>query len=331
MMTASTARRPRHPRLPVVEEVLGGRFEVLGMLGEGGMGHVFRVLDRQRGREVALKLLTPRYLGRPEREARFLRELEFGTRAEHHRHLVEVLEGGRLDRHDWPFLVMERVPGRDLASRLVHGALEPPLATRLARQVAGAIRALHRAGVVHRDVTTMNVLVHEEDAVLIDLSHAGEVAAPQLGMGHRRLTRDHEVPGTPHAMAPEQARAEPAHPAMDVYAFGVMLVHMLTGTAPEACEREAFIELQREGMVRPPRIDTRVYREVPLVLAELVDACTGADPGRRPTMDEVVGRLDALLVVMPVAAADPSGPVPAANEGVSAEDVVVRGVEGEEA
>ena len=312
-MTTSTAQREPLPKLPELGEVLDDRFELRGMLGEGGMGHVFRAHDLESGREIAIKLLTPRYLGRPERELRFLRELELGTRAEHHRNLVDYLGGGRLRQSGWPFLVMDLVPGRDLASLLVHGPLESLLAVRLARQVAGAAQALHRAGVVHRDMTTMNVLVSDENAVLIDLSHAAEIAAPQPTLGHRRLTRDHEVPGTPHYMAPEQARAEPAHPAMDVYAFGVMLVHMLTGVAPGGCGRDAFIELQSEGRLRPPRIDTRVYTEVPLVLAELVDACTGTDPRRRPTMDELVRRLDELLVVMATSAADVSGPLAAAN------------------
>ncbi|MEX1367089.1 MAG: serine/threonine-protein kinase [Nannocystaceae bacterium] len=315
----SAAHEASRPVLPEVGQVLDGRFELLGTLGEGGMGHVFRARDRRLGREVALKLITPRYLGRAVRELRFLRELELGRRGEPHRNLVDYLDGGRLRHLGWPFVVMALVPGKDLASRLAHGPLPPPLATRLARQVAGAVLALHRAGVVHRDVTTMNVLVADGDAVLIDLSHACEVATPQVSPGaQQRLTRDNEVPGTHHFMAPEQARAEPAHPAMDVYAFGVMLVHMLTGVAPGPCGREAFIELQSEGRLRPPRIDTRVYTAVPLALAELVDACVATEPRRRPSMGEVVQRLDEQLVVM-TASVESDGPIAAANEAGATE------------
>ena len=105
-MSASTAL-VRACALPEVGDVLDCRFEIRAVLGEGGMGHVFRVLDRQLGREVALKLIVPRYLGRPERERRFLRELELGQRAGRHPHLVEVIGGGRSRDSGWPFVVME--------------------------------------------------------------------------------------------------------------------------------------------------------------------------------------------------------------------------------
>lgn len=293
--------------LPRVGEFLDERFEIRALLGEGGMGHVFRALDRRLGREVALKLIVPRYLGRPEREQRFLRELELGQRAARDPHLVEVVDGGRL-RTGWPFLVMELVEGRALANRLALGPLRVHVAARMARQVAGAIRTLHRSGVVHRDITPANVITLRNDAVLIDLSHAGDAAAPRLPLGHPgRLTRDNEVPGSHHYMPPEQARAEPAQPAMDVYAFGVTLADMLTGLTAENFSREVFIELQREGKVEPPRIDIRIHTHVPRALAELVEACTALDPGSRPTMDEIVARLDDALATLGMPA-DSSGP-----------------------
>ena len=288
--------------LPRVGETVDGRFEIRALLGEGGMGHVFRVLDHRRGREVALKLIVPRYLGRPEREQRFLRELELGQRAARDPCLVEIIDGGRL-RTGWPFLVMELVEGRALANRLALGPLRAHVAVRMARQVAGAVRTLHRCGVVHRDITPMNVITLRNDAVLIDLSHAGDAAAPRLPLGHPgRLTRDNEVPGSHHYMPPEQARSDPAQPAMDVYAFGVTLAEMLTGPAADNFSREVFIELQREGKIKPPRIDIRIHTMVPRALAELVEACTALDPAARPTMDEVVVWLDDALATIVVAA-----------------------------
>jgi len=276
------------------------------------MGHVFRVLDRQLGREVALKLIVPRYLGRPEREQRFLLELELGQRAGRHPHLVEVLGGGRSRESDWPFLVMELVEGKMLANRLARGPLLADVAARIARQVAGAVRALHRCGVVHRDITPMNVLAHHSDAVLIDLSHAGDASAPRLAIGHHgRLTRENEFPGTHQYMSPEQARSESADPAMDVYAFGVTLADMLIGLTVRNHSREAFLELQRDGKITPPRIDTRVHAKVPRALADLVGACTTLVPGERPTIDEVVTRLDETLATLGMPA-ESSGPAMAA-------------------
>lgn len=287
--SAATAHGP--PSLPEPGDVVGDRFEILTVLGEGGMGTVYRARDRERGEEVALKLLVPRYLGRPEREARLLREAELLERAGRHPSLVERLEAGRLGPHGWPYLVMRVVEGESLWSYVAfRGGLGPGAAVSIARQLADALAALHRVGVVHRDVTPANVLIEGSFAVLIDLSHAGDVGRAS------RLTGPHEVPGTAPYMSQEQALAEPAHPAMDVYAFGVTLAQMLTGVTTEGLPREVFIELARQGRVEPPAIDPRVYPNCPSALSELVRACTQASAADRPSMHEVVARLDALLL-----------------------------------
>jgi serine/threonine protein kinase len=300
MMDASAATSDGLPPVPKTGDVIGDRFEICALLGEGGMGQVFRARDRERGRDVALKLLIPRYLGRPEREARLCREAELMQRVGRRPGLVEMSEAGRLGPHGWPYLVMEIVEGESLWGRIAFGgALPPNVAVRIARQIAAAVAALHRVGVVHRDVTPMNVLVEGNHAVLIDLSHAGDFGTPQAAVGRTgRLTGPHEVPGTHYYMSREQARAEPAHPSMDVYAFGVSLVHMLTGVAPSGLPREGFIALAKRGMVEAPVVDLRVHPDVPRELAELADECTSMDPAKRPSMDDVVARIDALLLTM---------------------------------
>lgn len=299
-MDTSAATADGLPPLPKLDEVVGGRFEIRTVLGEGGMGHVYRAYDRELGREVALKLLIPRYLGRPEREARLFREAELMQRVGRHASLVTMLETGRLGPHDWPYLLMDVVEGESLWGRIAFGgAVAPNVAVTIARQIAAAVATLHRVGVVHRDVTPMNVLVEGNHVVLIDLSHAGDFGTPQAAVGRTgRLTGPHEVPGTHHYMSREQACAEPAQPSMDVYAFGVTLVHMVTGVAPSGLPREAFIALAQRGMVETPAVDLRVHPEVPRELAELADACTQVDPTKRPTMDEIVARLDGLLLTM---------------------------------
>lgn len=180
------------------------------------------------------------------------------------------------------------------------------------------VHALHRRGVVHRDITPMNVLVDGHEAVLIDLSHAGDAAAPRLAVGQAgRLTRENEVPGTPQYMPPEQARSEPAELAMDVYAFGVTLAQMLVGLTLDQYSREVFLQLQREAKIKPPRVDIRIHTRVPVRLAELVDACTASDPVTRPSVEEIVETLDEVLASMSMPA-DVSGPAfaaPAILEG----------------
>lgn len=301
------------PQLPIAGQTLDHRFEIRAALGDGGMGQVYRAYDRRTDREVALKLLIPRYIGRPEREQRFLREAELGQRVRHH-HLVSYLEAGRLREHAWPFLAMALVEGHDLGIRLVEGPLPGRQATVIARQIAGAVRALHRAGVVHRDVTAMNVLIKGDHATLIDLSHAGDLTLPQVPRGQPgRLTQLNEVPGTHHYMSREQANADPAEPSMDVYAFGVTLVHMLTGRTPRGYGREEFIAMQRRGMIESPRIDPRIYSDAPLPLVDLAHQCVRQVAAERPSMDEIVDRLDALLAMMLVSI-EPTHPEAAAND-----------------
>src|SRR5690606_16021810 len=162
----------------------------------------------------------------------------------------------------------------------------------------------HRAGVVHRDVTGRNVLIDESDAdhcVLIDFGHAADARAPRLAVGSPgRLTQPDEIPGAAGAMPPEQVRAEPADPRMDVFAFGVLLYELLTATHPFTAfqDRELYIRLQRKDQLAVPKIDRRAFGDIPEGLAALVENCTRLDPLRRPTMAEVVQRLDAAVAAM---------------------------------
>lgn len=278
--------------------VLDERFEIRGMLGEGGLGTVYRAHDRSRGRELALKVLVPRYRGRPDREARLLLEGELYARARGVPGLLPYHGCGRLtDLGGCPYLAVGLVLGRSLNMKLaMDGPLSPGVAALAAWQLAEAIRGLHCAGVVHRDVTVQNIFVADEAGEqvlqLIDLSH-GALLDPDEDT---RLTQVHEVPGTPRYMSPEQARGLAADPAMDVYAFGVVLHEMLTGRNPfAALTVPAFLQSQSAGELPAPLVDCRVYPGVPEPLAELVAACTDHDPSQRPDMNAVVQRLGWIL------------------------------------
>src|SRR5690606_25204474 len=115
-------------QLPAVGEVIGeGRFELRRQLGEGGMSTVFVAVDRQLGREVALKLLIPRYVGRPDREQRLINEAEYLRRVQGHPHIIESIDAGRLrDRNGWPWLSTEILAGEDLDWPFSRGTVAIP-------------------------------------------------------------------------------------------------------------------------------------------------------------------------------------------------------------
>ncbi|PRQ09170.1 serine/threonine-protein kinase [Enhygromyxa salina] len=286
---------PTARELPAVGQTIDdGRFELLAKLGEGGMSGVFRARDHRLGREVALKLLLPRYLGRAEREQRIIHEGEYLARLRDHPNIVELSDCGRLSDQGWPWLSTELLRGEVLDWLLVRNRLEADRIIDIARQVAAALAHCHERGVVHRDTTPGNLFVLETGTVkLFDFSHAGDLAAPRLRAGAPgRLTGVHDTPGTIGYMSPEQAAKAPAEPAMDVYGFGTLLFELITRRNPfrQFADRDEFIRAQREAELEVPRIHAWAY-EVPEALAAIVYDCTRRRPADRPVIDEVVVRL----------------------------------------
>jgi TolB-like protein/Flp pilus assembly protein TadD len=213
-----------------------GSYEVLGPLGAGGMGEVYRALDSRLGREVALKLLPdglssdPDLLGRLEREARTLASL-------HHPHVATLF--GFEEASGRRFLVMELVPGETLAERIAKGPLAVSEALRLFGQIAEGLEAAHGKGIVHRDLKPANVKITPDGrAKVLDFGLA-KVVEPGPEPAHTGLptvsgeaTKPGAVMGTVAYMSPEQARGLPVDRRTDVWAFGVCLYEALTGRRP---------------------------------------------------------------------------------------------------
>ncbi|HLT37967.1 MAG TPA: serine/threonine-protein kinase [Enhygromyxa sp.] len=288
-------------QLPGVGELVAdGRFELLGQLGEGGMSTVFIAADHVLGREVALKLLTARYVGRSEREQRLINEAEYLRRLQGHPHIVQYIDSGRLrDLHSWPWLATEVLSGTVLGWLLVRGRPGAAKTVTVARQILDALRGCHAAGIVHRDTTPNNVFELDDPAKtvkLFDFSHAADFRGPKVEIGApERLTGIFDVPGTHGYMGPEQVQQDFADPSMDVFGFGILLYELVTGKNPYAnmTDRAAFIKAQREGKLKPPRLHAWAY-QAPEEFEQLVHDCTQREPSERPTIDELIERVDEL-------------------------------------
>lgn len=300
---------------PRIGDRLGhGRFELLAKLGEGGMSLVFRARDHVLDREVALKLLLPRYVGRPEREQRLLNEAAYLRRLQGQPRIVEFVDSGTFDElGGWPWLATAVLDGTTLNWLLIDRKLERDAILIITRQIAQCLESCHRCGIVNRDLTPTNVMVVDPATYaieLFDFSHAGSLDAPKVAAGMPgRLTGEFDAPGSFGYMSPEQVLKAPPDPIMDVFGFGALLYEIVTGQTPYAAmgHREAFILAQKLGQLEPLRLHAWAY-DVPEALGELVHACTQRSPTQRPTMSEISRRLEQLgaVAIPPVRAVQPS-------------------------
>lgn len=226
------------PTLPKPGEMVAGRFRILDLLGSGGFGTVYRALQENVGREVALKFLTPGVAKDPVNVERFRREAYHVSQLRHP-NTITLYDYGQTE-DGLIYMVMELLEGESLADSVQDcGALEWPRASHVFIQVLKSLSEAHQRGLVHRDLKPENIflceLFGEQDYVkVLDFGVAKMTMAAEEGQeaNEDKLTKAGRIFGTPMYMAPEQACAEPITPATDVYALGLLLFEMLTGLPP---------------------------------------------------------------------------------------------------
>jgi len=242
------------------------RFEVLRVLGKGGMGTVFLARDPRLDRPVALKVLHPEDVGTEERRARFLREARSAASIRHP-NVATIYEVGEADGA--PFIVMEYCEGETLAQRLRRRPLETGEFLAVARQIAAGVAAAHDGGIVHRDIKAANII----------LEPTGQVKILDFGLA-KALHRDVPIAvdsqtgqffGTLHYLSPEQARGQSADERSDLFSLGVVFYQMATGQLPFNAEAPL--------MVLEKIRDTEPEPFVPL------------DSSFPPTAAKIIGRL----------------------------------------
>ena len=246
-----------------------GPYEILGLLGRGGMGEVYRALDTRLQREVAIKVSAERFSERFEREARAIAALN-------HPNICTLYDVGP------NYLVMEFVDGEAINTRLKSGPLPLEEALTVARQIASALEAAHDKQITHRDLKPGNVMVKSDGTVKVldfGLAKIGG-AQPTTSMGDdsptltMAATQAGTILGTAQYMAPEQAKGKPVDKRADIWAFGVMLHEMVTGQ--QLFKREDLTETLAAVVLQEANLS-----EVPERIRPLLKRCLEKDPSKR--------------------------------------------------
>jgi hypothetical protein len=281
--------------------IIGGRYRMIGRLGSGGMGEVYRADDLKLGQPVALKFLPESVDKDPGRLTQLHSEVRIARQISHP-HVCRVYDIDEYEGHT--FLSMEYVDGEDLASLLRRvGRLAPTRAIELARQICAGLTAAHDKGVVHRDLKPANIMLDGEGQIRItDFGLAGAIGeSPRAG--------------TPAYMAPEQLAGQAVTPRSDLYALGLVLYELFTGQRALTAKNLAELIAKREQVdITPP---TAIVRDLDPAIELVILRCLERDPARRPAT--------ALSVAAALPGGDPLAAALAAGATLSPDAVAAAG------
>jgi hypothetical protein len=276
--------------------VLADRYRVIGLIGRGGMGEVYRADDLKLGQPVALKFLPKTLANDPVRRERLFAEVRIARQVSHP-NICRVYDISELEgRH---FLTMEFIDGEDLASLLKRiGSLHGAKALDVARQLCAGLAAAHDKGVLHRDLKPANVMIDGRGRVRITDFGLAVAAGEEMP--------ETDVSGTPPYMAPEQFAGKGASVRSDIYALGLVFYEIFTGK--RAFESKTLAELRSKKETSTPTAPSEIARDIDPVVERVILRCIEKDPRQRPASAEQVAA--ALPGGDPLAAAIAAGETP---------------------
>ena len=286
MSNSRENRRLLYQRL--IGQTVGGRYEILGLMGFGGMGAVYEAIQRNMNRRVALKYIPshdPITAARFEREARTVSQL-------HHPNTVTVFDFGQTD-DGFLYLSMELLSGRTLTEVIKEESpLPPSRAVHIASQICRSLAEAHQMGIVHRDIKPDNVMLIEVDGdpdvvKVLDFGIAKAVS----GEDDVQLTGADRIIGTPRYMSPEQILSGSVDLRSDIYSLGCIIFEMLSGAPPFEASNTTALMISHAQDAPPPlseRLSEEALLHIPLALEQIIRRTLAKNPAERPqTTDEL--------------------------------------------
>ncbi len=289
----------------------GPRYRIESLIGEGGMGTVYKARDNDLDRIVALKLVRTDLTSEPEVMQRFMQELQLASKISH-KNVLRIHDLG--DVAGKKFISMAYVEGEDLHHVLKkEGRLPVDRAVRITRQLCGGLEAAHTEGVVHRDLKPHNILIDKSGNAYI--SDFGLAKSLEAGAAH--MTRTGQFLGTPRYMSPEQAEGKPVDDRSDLYSLGLIMYEMATGDVPFTGDSTLQVMFQR--VLQKPKNPKLLNPDLPDYLVRIILRCLEKEPAQRyQHANEILADLEAERAPAPSRSLQISMTMPSRRTGLIA-------------